>query len=229
MEPISIIIAEDDPRNADILCRFIENLEKYQIYGVAQSLLQATELVEAVSPNLILLDNYFPDGSGIKWLQKMRKNNLVADVIMITAAKDVSTIHGALHGGVFDYIIKPIAYQRIEESLEKYQRYFGKLNNCNPLLQSDVDELLKRNKNTLNTATPRLPKGIDTLTLEKIRQHSTTLSRAFNADTIASAIGVSRTTARRYLEYLVKQQEIEVDVKYGRVGRPERFYKVPGS
>ncbi|MED5402650.1 MAG: two-component system response regulator, partial [SAR324 cluster bacterium] len=34
----------------------------------------------------------------------------------------------------------------------------------------------------------------------------------------------SRTTVRRYLEFLVSQTFLDVDVNYGGVGRPERRY-----
>nr|WP_281889470.1 hypothetical protein [Paenibacillus sp. YYML68] len=36
---------------------------------------------------------------------------------------------------------------------------------------------------------------------------------------------MSHSTVRRYLEYMVSIQEVEVDIIYGTVGRPERKYK----
>jgi two-component system, CitB family, response regulator len=44
------------------------------------------------------------------------------------------------------------------------------------------------------------------------------------AESVAKEIGVSRTTARRYLEHLVSIEKIEADLTYGTVGRPERVY-----
>ena len=44
------------------------------------------------------------------------------------------------------------------------------------------------------------------------------------AELVGQNIGISRTTARRYLEYLVSTNELAVDVTYGGVGRPERHY-----
>ncbi|MGB2130978.1 MAG: two-component system response regulator, partial [Marinobacterium sp.] len=46
-----------------------------------------------------------------------------------------------------------------------------------------------------------------------------------SAEEVGTAIGASRTTARRYLEYLVSTRELEAGVNYGSVGRPERRYK----
>ena len=50
-----------------------------------------------------------------------------------------------------------------------------------------------------------------------------------NAETymnVGQAMGASRTTARRYLEFLVGRGELTAEVTYGSVGRPERRYRV---
>ncbi|MEZ7973462.1 MAG: DeoR family transcriptional regulator [SAR324 cluster bacterium] len=52
-----------------------------------------------------------------------------------------------------------------------------------------------------------------------IRQDS-----SLTSEEVSSLIGASRTTVRRYLEYLVSQTILDVDVNYGGVGRPERRY-----
>jgi two-component system CitB family response regulator len=50
-------------------------------------------------------------------------------------------------------------------------------------------------------------------------------TEGINADKAGSLIGVSRTTSRRYLEYLVANGEIVADHVYGALGRPERVYR----
>ena len=70
-----------------------------------------------------------------------------------------------------------------------------------------------------------LPKGIDRLTLEKVQHVFSSLQGSgLTSEEVASQIGASRTTVRRYLEYLVSQIILDVDVSYGGVGRPERRY-----
>ena len=70
-----------------------------------------------------------------------------------------------------------------------------------------------------------MPKGIDTFTLEQVihlfkEQKYTTLT----ATQLSEVIGTSRSTARRYLEYLVEMNVLETKLLYGTVGRPERNY-----
>lgn len=43
---------------------------------------------------------------------------------------------------------------------------------------------------------------------------------------VGQQIGASRTTTRRYLEYLVSISLVTADISYGSVGRPERIYQI---
>jgi response regulator of citrate/malate metabolism len=90
--------------------------------------------------------------------------------------------------------------------------------------QNDVDRALNSGRSELHES-PELPKGIDGLTLEKV-QHifSVRQDSSLTSEEVSSLIGASRTTVRRYLEYLVSQTILDVDVNYGGVGRPERRY-----
>lgn len=53
--------------------------------------------------------------------------------------------------------------------------------------------------------------------------HATT---AFTAQQMGDLVGVSRSTARRYLEYLLESGKLTADQSYGSIGRPERCYKI---
>ncbi|MFD1458783.1 helix-turn-helix domain-containing protein [Scopulibacillus daqui] len=51
-----------------------------------------------------------------------------------------------------------------------------------------------------------------------------------SAEQVGRRMGASRTTARRYLEYLISADYCRAEVEYGIVGRPERkYYKVKPS
>ena len=68
-----------------------------------------------------------------------------------------------------------------------------------------------------------LPKGIDGITLQRVL--AVLAAEGASAEEIGTRIGVSRTTARRYLEFLVGQQLASPELEYGTVGRPERRYR----
>ena len=224
---IRVVIAEDDPQIAEIQQRFLSRIEGFELVGVAHSITEAFDLVEVLKPDLLLLDVYFPDGTGLDLLRNLRAKYITTDVILITAAKDVETLREAMHGGVFYFLIKPLIFERLQEALQRYQEHLQKLRELDQLAQTDIDKLFNSNPQTgaATLKAERLPKGVDQLTLNKVRQafieHPT---RHFSAEEMGDIIGASRTTARRYLEYLTSTEEAKAEVSYGTVGRPERRY-----
>ena len=225
MRPIRLLIVEDDRQIAEIQRRFVERLEAVELCGMAHSLEDARDLVEVMQPDLVLLDVYFPEGNGLDLLRQLRATNSATDVILITAAREVTTLRSALRGGVFDYILKPLVYERLEEAINNYRQHLDTLDGLQKLAQKEVDALLPRGHSEQHSeSTHRLPKGIDALTLDKIRA-VVGEGDNWSADAVGQRIGASRTTARRYLEYLVSTDELSAEVNYGTVGRPERRYK----
>lgn len=221
-QTLKILIVEDDPQNAEIQRRFLERCQNIELIGIAHTLTDAQDLADVFQPHLVLLDVHLPDGNGLDILRQWRADNNRLDVILITAAKEVETVRSAMHAGVFEYILKPLVFERLEEAIERYRHHLLKLANLETVAQSDVDTIIAKPIKSSDKA--RLPKGIDALTLEKV--HQLMLGAApMTAEEVGAAIGASRTTARRYLEYLVSTDKLQAEVSYGSVGRPERRYQ----
>jgi two-component system CitB family response regulator len=62
--------------------------------------------------------------------------------------------------------------------------------------------------------------------LEKVLAVVKQYRDGITAEEVGKLIGASRTTSRRYLEYLVSISQVTADILYGSVGRPERIYKL---
>ncbi len=223
---IRTVIAEDDIRIAEIQQRFIEKVEGFEVVGLSHTLEQTQQMVEILQPDLLLLDIHFPDGNGLDFLKKIRKSKTHTDVILMTAARDIETLKSAMHSGIFDYIVKPLVFDRIEDSLVRFRQHIDQLNSLCRVDQQAIDALLPRvgTDAHISQTEALLPKGIDALTLVKIRDLFVNRNDSLAASSVGEAIGASRTTARRYLEYMVSSSELIVDVNYGGVGRPERYY-----
>lgn len=218
-----VMIVEDDIAIAQLHQKYLEQIDGYDVIGIATNKLEAQLQLEVLQPELMLLDVHLPDGSGLEILQDLRTNNISCDIILITAARDVHTLQTAMRGGVVDYLLKPVMFPRLEAALKKYVAQKQQLNHVDDLDQSLVDRMLQSSSASEPSVT-RLPKGIDGVTLDKIKALFTG-SESLTADEAGDRIGASRTTARRYLEFLISTGELEADLKYGTVGRPERSYK----
>jgi two-component system CitB family response regulator len=225
---IQTLIVEDDKRIAEINRRFVEKVPGYAVIGIATNEWEAKEQIEILQPNLILLDIYFPDMSGLQLLKWIRENFTNIDVIMITAAKEIEALKQAIHGGIFDYIIKPVMLDRFKETLNRYKEYYHTMNRLmdekETINQDEIDKLIgKGNKESIDED---LPKGINRLTLDKVMDIIKKNNNGMTAEEVGQQIGASRTTTRRYLEYLVSISLVTADISYGSVGRPERIYKI---
>lgn len=224
---IRIIIAEDDPRIALLHQNMVEKIEDFEVVSIANTISQLKEHLEYLKPDLILLDVYFPDGNGIDFLSWLRQSEYESDVILITAAKEMQSLEKSLRFGVFDYLIKPIMFGRFEAALEKFHTYKKQFNTTSELSQSTIDSFFHGSSSVEKSSHESLPKGVDAITLEKILNILKKDDLAFySATSIAEDLGINRTTARRYLEYLVATKRVEVDSLYGSVGRPERKYRL---
>lgn len=227
-KPIEVLIVEDDPRIAEINRRFTEKEEGFSVVGIARTGEEAVTWLEVVEPRLVLLDIYLPDMRGTELVRRIRGEGKDTDIIMITAAGETEIVQEAIRGGVVDFIVKPIQMERFLKTLQNYRRWLERLKASGTMTQQEIDRLW--NPGTADTASRwagvrEVPKGIDPLTLEKV----VSVLRAspppgMTAEETGQAIGASRSTARRYLEYLVSVGEAVADVSYGSVGRPERRY-----
>lgn len=220
---IKVLIIEDDVGIAEIHRRNLTKIEGLSVIGIATTKAEAETLLEVLTPDLILLDVYLPDGNGLDILRELRQQQHECDVILITADRDAETLQAAMRGGVVDYILKPVIFSRLEESLYKYLKQKNQFGILDDLDQQVVDSMISVSVNNSSRAL-RLPKGIDSVTLDKVRElfieHAD-----ITADNAGGLIGASRTTARRYLEHLISSGELVADLNYGTVGRPERTYK----
>ncbi|WP_066308126.1 response regulator [Bacillus sp. FJAT-29814] len=227
---IEVLIIEDDLRIAEIQKRFLEQIEGFQTVGIAASYHEAKNFIELLQPDLLLLDMYFPDMNGLDLLKEAKQQPKQMDVIMITAAKEIQSVQEAISIGVFDYIIKPVVFERFKKSLQRYQEFHSRLVELEKenmyVTQQQVDKLLRKEIEGGGSNKPYLPKGIDPLTLDKVIEVLEKVRPGLTAELVAKELGVSRTTARRYLEHLVSEEKIDADLSYGTVGRPERVYIV---
>ncbi|UBH27167.1 response regulator [Aeromonas enteropelogenes] len=225
MDPIITLVIEDDDRIGAILSELVAATPGFSLLGRAGTLAQADEMMAEVVPQLLLVDISLPDGSGLEWVNRLRSHNREAYVIMVTASREVETIQQALNLGVHDYIIKPLRLFRIQQSLDEILQLHRKLCERGRLEQEDLDKLLGKGRPQAREMRIT-PKGIDSITLRQVLELlAGEPDSVFSTDTVALRLSLSRTTARRYLEYLESEDRVDVELNYGQRGRPERRYR----
>lgn len=225
MDKITTLIVEDEPLLAEILVDTLNQLSSYEVIGLADKKESAQKLIRLYQPQLILLDNFLPDGKGIDLIRHTVNIKYNGRIIFITADNHMDTISEALRLGVFDYLIKPVHYQRLQHTLERFSRYRSSLRSSEQANQTHVDALFNIQAKDENFAQESAMRGIDESTLQRVRQCFSIPQVVHTADSLSRLLGSSKTTARRYLEQGVKDEFLEAEIIYGKVGRPERIYR----
>ena len=220
---ITVLVVDDDFRVARIHSAFVDRVEGFRTVGIAHHGAEAVAMATQLVPDLILLDLYLPDAFGLDVLNRMRVAGVEGDVIVISAANESEAVERALKLGVAGYLLKPFTLDDLASRLAQYKTQH--LRRSSPVLgdQAAVDRLFGRLE--APPAEP-LPKGMSVETAELILTTLQDTAEEQSAQECADAAGISRVSARRYLEFFVAQGRAQVSLRYGSRGRPERRYQL---
>ena len=224
---IRTLVVDDDYRVADLHSEYVARIAGFVVAGRAHNGGSALESVDQLRPDLVLLDIYLPDMSGLEVLQRLREDDHPpVDVIAITAARDVESLRSAMRGGVVHYLIKPFLFGPFEEKLLSYAAARDRIARLGHAEQGDVDRIFSALRSVRSDS---LPKGLSDTTLELILQALGRASSGLSAAEVAEQAGVSRVTARRYLDHLCQLGRAELTMRYGGPGRPDHRYLLVAS
>ncbi len=221
---VRVLVVDDDFMVARIHRGFVERLPGFEVAGEARTGAEALEAVERLSPDLVLLDIYLPDISGLDVLRRLRAGGNEVDVLVITAAQDADTVQASLRGGVVHYLIKPFGFDVFRDRMEWFAAARRRLRASGDVGQRDVDAMFAA-AGAAGPRTRRLPKGLTPETAALVERAVREADGDLGASECAAVVGVSRVSARRYLEHFVNAGQAEVRLRYGSAGRPERRYR----
>lgn len=142
-----VVLIEDDPMVQEVNRQFVEQVDGFQVVGIAGNGLEGLRLIRELAPDLVFLDVFMPALDGLAALRELRSAAMPVDVIVVTAAKDPETIREMLRGGAMDYIIKPFKLERIRQTLERYRDRHEGLAEEKAVTQEELDRMLLSGEN----------------------------------------------------------------------------------
>jgi response regulator of citrate/malate metabolism len=221
---IRVLVVEDDVFLATAHQELVGRVPGFDVIGVAHSGAEALRFLAARAVDLVLLDIYLPDMTGLEVVQALRGRGLATDVIAVTSARDLDVVRAAVSQGVVQYLLKPFTFAALRDKLAQYADYRRQVTEPERTsvdAQQDVDRLLAALR---APGRPALPKGLSDDTLAAVVRTLKAAPGELSASHVAGDVGVSRVTARRYLEHLAEQRLALRSPRYGGAGRPEYLY-----
>ncbi|SCL24768.1 Response regulator of citrate/malate metabolism [Micromonospora rhizosphaerae] len=225
MTDIRVLVVEDEPLLAEAHKAYTERVPGFVVVGVAHTAQEAMATLRhrtGEDVDLVLLDFRLPDLHGLDVCRALRAAGSSVDVLAVTSVRDLAVVRTAVSLGVTHYLLKPFTFGAFRDKLERYADYRRQaLADGEVAAQHEVDRMFA----TLRGAAQQtLPKGLDVQTLNRVLS-ALAEGAGRSATEVSQRTGISRVTARRYLEYLVTIDRAVRTPRYGTPGRPEVEYR----
>jgi len=104
---IRVIVVDDHPVVRDGIRGMLERDDRIEVVGEAANGREAIELVEAVHPDVVLMDLRMPEGDGVSAIRALRRLDSKAPRILVLTTYDTDhDIYAAIDAGADGYMLK---------------------------------------------------------------------------------------------------------------------------
>jgi two-component system chemotaxis response regulator CheY len=114
-----VLIVDDSLFMRQTIKNALINSGKYTVIGEAATGDQGIEMSLDLQPDLITMDNILPDMLGIDIVKELRKEEVPAKIIMVSAVGQESIIQESKTSGANDYLVKPFTNEVFIERIDK--------------------------------------------------------------------------------------------------------------
>ena len=131
-----VLVVDDEPAVREALRRALE-LEGYSV-ELAQNGAEALRLVNAIEPDMVVLDVLMPEVDGLAACRRLREEGSRVPVLMLTARAGVGDRVDGLDAGADDYLVKPFALEELLARIRALLRRGGHERGEEPLRFGDI-------------------------------------------------------------------------------------------
>ena len=117
MDPIRILIADDDAGMRLVMRKLAQQAEGYELVGEAEDGAQLLKLYDELRPEVVLMDVEMPEMTGIECARAIQDRDPRTVLVFATAHEEYMA--NAFEVYAFDYLVKPF---RVERALQTLQR-----------------------------------------------------------------------------------------------------------
>lgn len=116
-DKLRTLIVDDEPLAVERMQVICSKMDDLNVVGTASDGAQALRLVEALTPDLILLDMTMPEVDGLSVAKKLAKQEQRPAVVFVTAHDNYAV--EAFDLDAVDYVLKPVKPDRLERAIQR--------------------------------------------------------------------------------------------------------------
>lgn len=217
------LVLDPDPAVADRHGEYVRSTPGFAPATLVHSVAAALSHLDLHRPDLLLLEFDLPGGGPQLCRDLAAHIPHGPDVIAVTAVRDLAAVRAATCSGALGYLLKPVPVRTFQAALRRYagfrRRTPGPTCGRAPICQEDVDAALSLLRPEPGSA------SATSGTLQSVTAFLRSAPDPVSAHQVAESLGISRVTARRYLEELTVRRQGVRSQRYGGSGRPRHLYQ----
>jgi DNA-binding NarL/FixJ family response regulator len=199
MDPISVLIVEDDERFREAFAAVVAGAADLRLVGTASDLPQGLLLLRELKPQVLLVDLGLPSGSGIELIRYAHAHLPQTDVMVVSVFGDEPHVMASLEAGATGYLLKDTQPADLAEQVRTLRA------GGSPISPVIARQLLLR---LTPEAGPSPSAADEALLSPQERQVLTFSAKGFSFEEIARMLGVSRHTVMTYVKRSYRKLQV---------------------
>jgi NarL family two-component system response regulator YdfI len=214
-EAIRLLIVDDHMIVREGLRMICDTLAQVAWVGEARDGREALDRVEALAPDVVLLDLKMPEMDGIAALEQLRNSHPEVAVIILTTYQDDDLMRRGLSLGARGYLLKDTDRETLLKTIEAAHR-------GDTLLQPEI--LARALRSADETSTSAAPPEVSPLT-DREREVLALVAEGGTNRSVAYELGISERTVKAHLTHVY--QKLDVDSRAAAVAEATRQGLIP--
>lgn len=216
------LVVSDIESSAEEKIQYLHELHIFSSLASATTAEQAIAKLKKYAYGIVILDLGPTKEDNMNLLRQIRTEKIFVCVIMMSDENSVTYISEAFGYGVSDYILKPTTCKRLSEAAMRSVSKRECLLQYQYMTQEEIDQCITHN--VFLAPSNDKNKGICNETFRFVQTTVSKRKGSFTAADIATETGLSRITIRKYMELMRESGELNTELEYGEVGRPQKRY-----
>jgi two-component system response regulator NreC len=122
MKKIKVVVADDHTILRQGIKALLDNQEEIEVVGEAKDGREAIKAIEALSPDVILMDIAMPGLNGLEATRRIKKKFPMTKVVVLTMHTNEEYIFQILNAGADGYLVKETAFQDLISAINSVHR-----------------------------------------------------------------------------------------------------------
>lgn len=115
-----VMVVDDEPLAQQRLISLLDEIGGYEVVAQAANGEEAVDQYQSKLPDIVLMDIRMPVMDGLQAAQELKAKGILTKIIFTTAYDEHAL--SAFEASAVDYVLKPVAMDRLKQALEKAQR-----------------------------------------------------------------------------------------------------------